>query len=412
MELVRSVVNGGLTRCIKRYSAIFAVDVTTSIAAAYLWNKGYKTLAPTISLCCIGGNYLYCRIKSRDRITPNQAVVITGCDSGLGYSLALHCRQLGAAVIAGVLKNDSPGAKKLREKDIYVYPLDNTKTESVTEFATSVRTVLAEKNLALRCMVNNAAVMIFGEFEWQTEDQIRSQVEVNFLGSMRITRELMPMIRAHSSRIIVISSHCNIQPIPGVAAYSGTKAAITAWATAIRVELKKYGINVVCFIPGSFVRESNIMLRQAEYFESMRNSMSEEARSFYGDYFTTYSQYFSSVSQGTSLQKLQDRGIYEAFEGALLDKYPSAVYKNETWRYFIYHALFTITPTCLRDRLVLKFVQGPSWTKKNEASIVNASEAKKQGTSEPFNSNTPMENFDPVADEKKTMENHNSDSKI
>lgn len=99
-------------------------------------------------------------------------------------------------------------------------------------------------------MVNNAAVMIFGEFEWQAEDQIRSQVEVNFLGTMRITRELIPTIRAHSSRIIVISSHCNIQPIPGVAAYSGTKAAINAWATAIRVELKKYGVRVVCFIPG------------------------------------------------------------------------------------------------------------------------------------------------------------------
>lgn len=106
---------------------------------------------------------------------------------------------------------------------------------------------------ALRCLVNNAAVMIFGEVEWQTEDQIRNQVEVNFLGSMRITRELMPMIRAHSSRIIVVSSHCNIQPIPGVAAYSGTKAAISAWATAVRLELKKYGVKVVCFIPGLYI---------------------------------------------------------------------------------------------------------------------------------------------------------------
>lgn len=55
--------------------------------------------------------------------------------------------------------------------------------------------------------------------------------------------------------------------------------------------------------------------------------MSEEARAFYGDYFTRYSQYFSSVSQGTNVEKLQDSGIYEVFEGALLDKYPSAIYK-------------------------------------------------------------------------------------
>lgn len=78
---------------------------------------------------------------------------------------------------------------------------------------------------------------------------------------------------------------------------------------------------------GSFARESNILARQAEHFESMRKSMPEEARAFYGDYFTRYSQYFSSVSQGTGSEKLEDRGIYEAFDAALLDRHPSAIYK-------------------------------------------------------------------------------------
>lgn len=55
--------------------------------------------------------------------------------------------------------------------------------------------------------------------------------------------------------------------------------------------------------------------------------MSEEAKTFYGDYFARYSQYFTSVGQDTSLRKLQDSGVYETFEGALLDKYPSPVYK-------------------------------------------------------------------------------------
>ncbi|OAD60364.1 Estradiol 17-beta-dehydrogenase 2, partial [Eufriesea mexicana] len=297
------------------------------------------------------------------KISPNHAIVVTGCDSGLGYSLALHCRQLGSTVIASVLQIDGPRAKQLENEGILVYPLDVTKIQSVKNFTNFVRMTLTQKNLVLRCLINNAAMMIFGEFEWQTDEQLRNQVEVNFLGTMRITRELMPMIRAYFSRIIVISSHCNIQPIPGVAAYSGTKAALNAWATAIRMELKKYGIKVVCFIPGSFVRESNILARQAEHFQAMKRSMSAEAKTFYGDYFVRYSQYFASVAQGAGLEKLQDSGIYDVFEGALLDKYPSAIYKNESWRYLVYHALFLIMPTCLRDRLVEKFVQGPSWTK-------------------------------------------------
>ncbi|XP_031825632.2 SDR family oxidoreductase shroud [Nomia melanderi] len=353
----------GLAKCLRRHSKMLAVDVATLLSLVYSWNKGHKYTASTISLCCIGGNYLYSWCKSRDKIRANQAIVVTGCDSGLGYSLALHCRQLGATVIAGVLRNDGLGARNLREADAFVYPLNVTEPVSVIDFADSVRTLLARENLELRCLVNNAAVMIFGEFEWQTEDQIRSQVEVNFLGTMRITRELMPMIRAHSSRIVVISSHCNIQPIPGVAAYSGTKAAIGAWATAIRLELEKYGVKVVSFIPGSFFRESSILARQAEHFEAMRNSMTDEARNFYGDYFTSYSRYFGSVAQPGNLEKLTDPGIYEAFEGALLDKHPSTVYKHESWRYFVYHALFKITPTCVRDLLIKKFVQMPPWRK-------------------------------------------------
>ncbi|XP_054010399.1 estradiol 17-beta-dehydrogenase 2 [Hylaeus anthracinus] len=356
MELMKSIT--------RRYSTILAIDVTSSIGLAYAWNRGHKYLASTISLCCIGGTYLYRRTMSRDRISTNHAIVVTGCDSGLGYSLALHCRQLGATVIAGVLQNDGQGAKNLKENDVHVYPLDVTKTNSVVNFVDFVRAVLTQDKLVLRCLINNAAVMIFGEFEWQTEDQIRYQVEVNFLGAMRLTRELMPMIRAHSSRIIIISSHCNIQPIPGVAAYSGTKAAITAWATAIRVELKKYGVKVVCFVPGSFVTESNILARQAEHFETMRNSMADEAKVFYADYFARYSEYFGSVAPRGELKKLQGQRMYEVFEDALLDKHPSAIYKHESWRYCIYHTLFLATPTRVRDWLVQKFVQGPSWTKK------------------------------------------------
>lgn len=59
----------------------------------------------------------------------------------------------------------------------------------------------------------------------------------------------------------------------------------------------------------------------------MERSMPTEAKTFYGDYFIRYSQYFASVAQGTGLEKLQDSGIYDAFEGALLDRYPSAIYK-------------------------------------------------------------------------------------
>ncbi|KOX77077.1 Estradiol 17-beta-dehydrogenase 2 [Melipona quadrifasciata] len=352
---------------VKKFFPMLVADLTTWVTLYYLWNKGYKRCIPLASLCCLGVSYLYCCLRSRDKISSNYAVVITGCGSGLGYSLALHCQELGATVIAGVLQMSSPGSKRLLREGIFVYPLDITLAASVENFTDFVRTVLTERNSKLRCLINNAAVMVFGEFEWQTYEQLRKQMEVNLLGTMRITKELMPLIRAHFGRIIVVSSHCNTEPIPGVAAYSGTKAAVSAWATAIRVELKKYGVKVVCFVPGSFVGESNILARQSQYFKKMERAMSTEAKTFYGDYFARYSQYFSSMARCGNLDKLEDSGIFETFEGALLDKYPSAVYTNEPWRYTVYHTMFKITPTCLRDRLVERFVQAPPWTKQDVA---------------------------------------------
>ncbi|XP_050487730.1 retinol dehydrogenase 7 isoform X1 [Bombus huntii] len=378
----------GLFGYIKRYSGIFLADVATSIGLYYLWNKGHKYLVPTVSLCGIGASYLYCHLKSRDKLTSNDVIVITGCGSGLGYSLALYCRQLGATVIAGVLQMDSPSVQKLEDEGVIVFPLDLMELNSTTGFTDSVRRTIAEKRLVLRCVINNAAVMVFGEFEWQTYGQLKNQLEVNFLGAMIVTQELMPIIRAHYSRIIVVSSHCKTQPIPGASVYSGTKAAISAWATGLRVELKKYGIRVVSVVPGnqgSFIKESNIFTRQADHFEAMKWVMPKEVQKFYGEYLYRYMKYFSSLVKNTTVQTIRDGRIYEIFEGALLDRYPSATYKNESWRYAIYHTLFTITPTFLRDRLVERFVHAPAWTKEDAEKSVKSAQKAMNGLYNKYN---------------------------
>ncbi|XP_071869381.1 SDR family oxidoreductase shroud [Bombus fervidus] len=355
----------GLFGYIKRYSGIFLANVGTSIGLYYLWNKGHKYLVPTVSLCSIGVSYLYCRLKARDKLTSKDAIVITGCGSGLGYSLALHFQKLGATVIAGVLQMESPTVNRLEDAGVIVFPLDLMELNSITSFTDSIRRTIGDKKLVLRGVINNAAVMVFGEFEWQTYGHIKTQLEVNFLGATIVTQDLMPIIRGNYSRIIVVSSHCNTQPVPGAAIYSGTKAALTAWATGLRVELKKYGISVVSVVPGSYMKDTNIFNHQADNFEAMKWVMSKEVQTFYGDYLSRYIKYFTSLVESPVLQTIQDKRVYEIFEAALLDKYPSATYKNESWRYKIYHTLFSITPTFLRDRLVEKFVHGPKWTKED-----------------------------------------------
>lgn len=104
----------------------------------------------------------------------------------------------------------------------------------------------------LRAVVNNAGVMVFGEFEWQLDEQARHQLEVNVLGPMSLTRSLLPSIRRHSARVVNVASHCALAPLPGLSVYGASKAALLAWADSLRVELGKYGVDVVSFIPGKY----------------------------------------------------------------------------------------------------------------------------------------------------------------
>ncbi|XP_046828893.1 estradiol 17-beta-dehydrogenase 2 [Vespa crabro] len=354
-----------LSAWVRKHSMILIVGVTSTAGLLYSCYTTNKRLATLISLCSFGSACLQKRYGSRHMLDTSKVVIVTGCDSGLGYSLALHCQYLGATVIASVLDENGQGAELLKKKGIIVLPLDITNEKSIEQFYDDVRLLLNEKRYTLKALVNNAGVMIFGEFEWQTKDQMKHQLEVNFLGTMKITHQLMPLIRRDSTRIVVVSSHCASEPLPGVAAYSATKAAINAWATAIRVELKKYGIDVVTFVPGSFTQESNILAKQSECFDAMKESMTLDARHFYKDYFDRYAKYFEPLACKVTPKAVENPRIYEKFEGALLDRYPSSVYKCEPWRYCFYYTLFKITPYYIRDRLTESFVKLPNWKEKN-----------------------------------------------
>ncbi|XP_012272345.1 estradiol 17-beta-dehydrogenase 2 [Orussus abietinus] len=355
---------GDLNTGSRRHWISILVGLISTLGLIYLWDTGIPFSAVALVGLCLSFLFTYQLMKERDQLTSKQAVVITGCDSGLGYSLALFIKSLGGTVIASVLQHDGPGAEELRKKDIHVLPLDITNKESVQRFGVQVRALIEQNDLSLRALVNNAGIMVFGEFEWLTEEQIRHQVEVNCLGTMRITKELIPLIRAHSGRLIIMGSHCSSQPLPGVSIYGATKSAIASWLISLRVELKKYGVDTVNFVPGSFIQESNIMAQQPKHFDTMKAAMTKEAWSFYGNYFERYSRYLMSLSREVGPRKLEDAHFYKVFQAALLDRYPSATYVCEPWTYTIYYTLFKITPTRIRDLLVERFVQLPSWSEK------------------------------------------------
>lgn len=74
-------------------------------------------------------------------------VIITGCDSGLGYSLAVHCHEQGAMVIASVLNTISPGAEDLISRGVRVVPLDISNKISMDAFSEEIHEIFKNNQL-------------------------------------------------------------------------------------------------------------------------------------------------------------------------------------------------------------------------------------------------------------------------
>lgn len=213
--------------------------------------------------------------------------------------------------------------------------------------------------LELSAFINNCGMMIFGELEWQTNEQIEQQINVNLIGTMKMTRAMLPLARNYKTRIINVSSHCGIRSLPCLTTYSATKAALTSFTEGLRIEMKEYGVDVVNFIPGSFIANSNIAANQMKYAAQMKEAFSQEQLNFYGEYFDRFNTYLSALSGVKEPAMLQDENIIRTFEEALLDTPPKPKYVCEPWRYKFYHLLFKITPLPLSDWLVKKFVAFP-----------------------------------------------------
>lgn len=293
--------------------------------------------------------------------------------------MAKLCQSLGLTVIAGCFSKTSTGAQilgQLKQEDnkraIHVQELDITLPESIARLQSSVNEILRSSRGEFYALVNNAGFMTFGEFEWLTPQLIRRQLEVNLLGTMNVTQSLLPLLRQSSqqrnnnqgSRIINVTSHCGIMALPGLSVYAASKAGLSFYTSALRMELQQYNIQVVNFVPGSFVGQSGIALRQEEFAKEMWENLEDEQREFYEEYFHRYNNYLSAAFREIPKDAagIVDPNILKAFEKAISAKEPRRRYLVEPLRYKIYHNLAKVLPdSMLRDELVYKFTMMPRY---------------------------------------------------
>jgi uncharacterized protein len=124
------------------------------------------------------------------------------------------------------------------------------------------------KKVPLAAVVLNAGVTHFGhhhELEW---DAFQSMLQTNVVSTVRLTSELVKHFQAAGTeaRIMIVSSLTGLMPVPFQTAYSGTKAFLVAYGTALAHELRGSKVSVTVFAPGGIATEQTA----GERFKTLR----------------------------------------------------------------------------------------------------------------------------------------------
>lgn len=187
----------------------------------------------------------------------NKTVIVTGTSSGIGKATSIEFAKNGANVcIIGIDAEGLEITKNEIEKlgaNVSAYLCDITDEARVREVTADI----IRKYGKIDVLVNNAGIWKGSKpFVETTSDDWKKRIDVNILGLMYFTHEVLPnMIENGYGRIINVGSVAGVYGIQNMAAYSMTKGAVSSFTKALAKEVAAVGITVNNVVPGSVRNE-------------------------------------------------------------------------------------------------------------------------------------------------------------
>ncbi|MGM9604680.1 MAG: SDR family NAD(P)-dependent oxidoreductase [Faecousia sp.] len=170
-----------------------------------------------------------------------QVVIITGGSSGIGLSTASLFRASGCRVYE-FSRRDTV------HPDGVVHITADVADETAVAHAVAQ---VEEKEGRVDLLICNAGFGISGAAEFTGNRDAKRLLEVNLFGVVNSVKAVLPIMRCQGSgKIICISSVAAAVSIPFQAWYSVSKAAVSAYANALREEVYPFGIQVCAILPG------------------------------------------------------------------------------------------------------------------------------------------------------------------
>lgn len=186
------------------------------------------------------------RTQTYGEINMTKTVLITGTSSGYGKATAEHFLDQGWNVVATMRTPDSSvfGAASDRLK---VVALDVTDASSIQDAIENA----IESFGRIDVLVNNAGIGLASAVEVTPDVTMREVFETNTFGVFIMCRALIPLMRKQKGGTIInVTSSASIAPMPLVAIYTASKAAVDGFTESLSYELAPFGIRARAVAPG------------------------------------------------------------------------------------------------------------------------------------------------------------------
>lgn len=182
----------------------------------------------------------------------DEKVFLTGASSGIGEGLALALAKRGS--ILGLVARRKEMLEDLAARcdaaggTARIFAADVTDAEAIADAAKSFREEFGKIDI----LIANAGI---GGNDDKTRSydpkSVKKVIDINLLGAVNSIHAVVPdMIERGSGQLVAISSLAGFRGLPKSAAYSASKAGMTAFFESVRLDLADKGVSVTIIQPG------------------------------------------------------------------------------------------------------------------------------------------------------------------
>ena len=173
--------------------------------------------------------------------------LVTGATGGIGRALCAELAEAGARLVLSARSADRLDALRAtlpEDRVVDVIAADQLQLSDIRTLADGARQHHVDT------LVNLSGVNRLAFLEDLEDDELCAMINLNLLAPMRLTRLMLPQLRAHAAALIVnVGSAFGAIGYPGYTAYCASKFGLRGFNEALRRELQDAAIDVVYVAP-------------------------------------------------------------------------------------------------------------------------------------------------------------------